>query len=124
MAYLPPPHWNHGDRVSAEQLNILGGNLIDIYNRTAGVNLQFGSLSISGEHSYLFVHRYRWLHFLNQGTIVPLFETTPAAFDAVDISSPANTWSAAFDLDSVVGLSYGAFYVVNGVSWAVEDATA
>jgi hypothetical protein len=118
MSYTAVPRWSHGDRVTAADLNILSGDIEFLYAASGGVNLNWGVPFISGSHTYLFAHRFRWFWYRGEGymeLINGLYRTS--------LSSP-DAWATALDTDTLGWLHYGDLYKVAGVSWAMEDNDA
>lgn len=100
---------------------MLGSDISWLYALQAGVDWNLGVLNISSNanrQQYFVIHKFRWLWYRGEGQL-ELFGD-PA--NSYDLSSDA--WATALDLDSVGFLHYGDFYLITGVTWALETRDA
>lgn len=123
MSYSKPPRYTHGDHVLAADLNIIGDDIVYLYARSGGVDTNFGVLNISDNlhrQKYFVIHRFRWLWYRGSG-YMELF--SGADLHRTSLDSPT-AWATALDLDSLGWLHYHNFYIISGVSWALETQDA
>lgn len=110
--------WVHGDKPTAAQINAFKTDLDAAHTALGDYAWNVGCKTVS-ESVFHFVHARRYLHFGSSGALVDVFGN----YDDVSLSSGADGWGT-LDLDTVSWLSYGTFYKVTGVSWAIEDGEA
>jgi hypothetical protein len=119
-AYVVPPQWEHGDVITAADMNryksALDAARAKISDQAFNVAVRKNNTQDRG---FWFIHRHRWLHYVGNGEIVD-----PSGVNkAEEISGEAGKFSV-FDLSGVSWLAEGALYNVKDVNYAVEDFNA
>lgn len=129
MAYSPPARWSHGSSApTAAQMNTYRDGLNDLRGKlgAAAINMavpmrrQYWTFNGDGDHfdhansALYMLHQRRYLHYMGDGKVV-------SVGGGSELSLPASTTPAMYDLESVDWLNYGMVYQVQGVQWAAED---
>lgn len=110
--------WAHGDKPTAAQINAFKTDLDAAHSALGDYGWNVANQTQS-ESVFHFVHGQRYLHFGSSGEIVDVFSVN----DDVALSEGSDG-TGTVDLDSLGWLTYGMFYKVTGVSWAIEDSEA
>lgn len=123
MAYAAPPQFEHGDKVSAANMNVIADNLDAAYAKLGDAALNYAVFTdrehgpyaaVREESGLWFVHKYRYLVFRSSGVL-----QDPAGLED-DTSLTDEDDFTIYDLESVSWLAYGGHYRVSGVLYAAE----
>lgn len=112
--YSPPKRWAHGDLPTAADMNLYSRAIASMYERHGPASYNIAVRKISGGEFYCFVHRYRYLHYLNAGTLADLTGTYSTTLD----ETPSGV--KVFDLSTVNWLTFGSVYTITDSSFACE----
>ena len=115
---LPKNDWQHGDYVTASELNKYGATLDAAHDALGDVALNFPTLADVSSAVFTMPHMKRYLWFRSTGAIVD-----PAGIGETVSISDENNAPTKYDLNSVSWLYYGMIYHVTGVAWCLESET-
>ena len=110
--------WAHGDFPTAAFVNAFKTDLDAAYAALGDYGWNAASQTQSSS-VFHFVHGQRYLHFSSSGSLVDVFGVN----EDVNLSE-GDGQTGTLDLDGLGWLTYGMFYKVTGVSWAIEDSEA
>lgn len=115
MAYTVPDRWAHGDKPTAAKVNKWKSSLDAIHTKAGdrSLNLPCG-FDAAGTRIY-FIHRERYLHYYADAGII----TDPAGVEE-SVTLDSGGGFAAYDLEGVSWLTYGALYYVDECNAAIE----
>jgi hypothetical protein len=116
IAYSPPPVWNHGDIPTAALLQTYSDSLNAIYAILGDDNTEPAIEELRDGKQAIFIHRFRWLHFRDGGTMRQYGGTEDTQ---VALTADANE-NKVMDLDTISWLTYGMLYEVEGVKFVFE----
>lgn len=120
MAYSPPKQWNHGDIVTATELQKYsdGLNAINAVLSTVGYRNYGTPFSTFDDNQiYYVVHSKRYLIYWSSGQIVDLSGVN----ENVELPNDSEFEYNVYDLDSIDWLDYGELYQILGCSVVFED---
>lgn len=114
MAYQIPERWTQGEAVTAAKMNKYSDSLNALYEKIGDTNLNF---AVPRDMSRVFVHRFRWLHYSNEGTLMDINGTEDSF---INLSGEENEFDL-YDLETIPWLQYGMMYRVDDCYMACES---
>lgn len=118
--YTPPARFSHGDYPTAANINTFKTGLDAIHDVAGDIAINPAVLHRGiTVHSYVIVHKYRWLLHLGGGRIDDPFEGE----DSVTFDGESDEWRT-FDLTQIEWMTLGRVYQVEALVACIEDYEA
>lgn len=119
MAYQVPTEFVHGNIPTGADMNKYKDALDAIHDIAGDVLRAYPAAHVlaGNDHDrHYLIHRYRWLFFQSNGSIVDPADPTNNTVTITEDTEPT-----LYDLNQIDWLFLGKLYYVDGVTWCVES---